>query len=173
MKPANVLLTLDEPEHLYLTDFGVAKNIGVGGGMTTVGQLVGTLDYVAPEQIRGETVGAGADIYALAGLLYHCLTGQVPFPRDNDAAKLWAHVNEQPPAPSRLRPSLPVALDEVIARGMAKDPAERFQTAAELAHACAQALGIATAPGLATTHPAVVEKGGAGLEQPAPTVIPD
>jgi CHASE2 domain-containing sensor protein/predicted Ser/Thr protein kinase len=145
VKPANVLLTLDEPEHVYLTDFGVAKHIGVGGGVTMAGRWVGTLDYLAPEQIRGEAVDGSVDIYALAGLLHHCLTGAVPFPRDDDAAKLWAHVNAPPPAPSRLRPGLPLAIDEVVARGMAKDPAERFQTAAELARACARALGVAVA----------------------------
>ena len=148
VKPANVLLTLDRPEHLYLTDFGVAKSIGEGGGagqgngLTAADGWAGTLDYLAPEQIRGEEVGAGVDIYALAGLLYHCLTGEVPFPRDSEAAKLWAHVNAAPPAPSRVRPGLPAAVDKVIARGMAKDPAERFQTAGELARACARALGI-------------------------------
>ncbi len=142
VKPANVLLTRDE--HLYLTDFGVAKHIGAGEGVTQAGQWVGTLDYLAPEQIRGEDVGASADMYALAGLLHHCLTGQVPFPRENDAAKLWAHVNAPPPGASRLRPGLPEAIDQVIARGMAKDPAARFHSAAELAYACAQALGVAT-----------------------------
>ena len=96
VKPANVLLTRDE--HLYLTDFGVAKHIGAGEGVTQAGQWVGTLDYLAPEQIRGDAVGASADIYALAGVLHDCLTGQVPYPRENDAAKLWAHVNAAPPA---------------------------------------------------------------------------
>ncbi len=142
VKPANVLLTRDE--HLYLTDFGVAKHIGAGEGVTQAGQWVGTLDYLAPEQIRGEAVGASADIYALAGVLHHCLTGQVPYPRENDAAKLWAHVNAEPPAPSRLRPGVPEAIDGVIARGMAKDPGTRYQSAAELAYACARALGVAT-----------------------------
>jgi CHASE2 domain-containing sensor protein len=142
VKPANVLLTLEEPEHLYLTDFGVAKHVGAGEGVTQTGHWVGTLDYLAPEQIRGEDVGASADIYALAGVLHHCLTGQVPFPRENDAAKLWAQVNAPQPAPSRMRPGLPEAIDGVIARGMAKEPAARFQTAGELARACAQALGV-------------------------------
>ena len=109
VKPANILLTRGDPEHLYLTDFGVAKQIGAGAGegATQAGQWVGTLDYLAPEQIRGEAAGAGADIYALAGVLYHCLTGEVPYPRENDAAKLWAHVNAPPPAPSRVRPEPP------------------------------------------------------------------
>jgi hypothetical protein len=142
VKPANVLLTLDRPEHLYLTDFGVAKSIGGGAGVTVAGGWVGTLDYLAPEQIRGEEADGSVDVYALAGLLYHCLTGEVPFPRDSEAARLWAHVNTPPPSPRRLREGLPEAIDAVIARGMAKDPAERFGTAAELARACALALGV-------------------------------
>jgi serine/threonine protein kinase len=78
-------------------------------------------------------------------VLYHCLTGEVPFPRDNDAAKLWAHVNAPPPAPSALRPELPETVDAVIARGMDKEPERRFPTATELAFACARALGVPTA----------------------------
>jgi serine/threonine protein kinase/CHASE2 domain-containing sensor protein len=142
VKPANILLTLDEPEHAYLTDFGVAKPMGALTRVTRVGQWVGTLDYMAPEQIRGETLDAGADIYALTGLLYHCLTGQTAFARETDAATMWAHMSATPLPPSQLRPDLPQELDEVIARGMAKDPAERFSTAAELAHACACAVGV-------------------------------
>jgi predicted ATPase len=142
VKPANVLLTLDDPQHLYLTDFGIAKQIAATEGVTMSGHWVGTLDYLAPEQIRGEGVGAGADIYALAGVLHHSLTGHVPYPRDTDAAKLWAHVNAAPPVPSLLRPDLPAAIDGVVARGMAKDPRARFQSAGELARACAEALNI-------------------------------
>jgi CHASE2 domain-containing sensor protein/predicted Ser/Thr protein kinase len=169
VKPANVLLTRDE--HLYLTDFGVAKHIGAGAGVTQAGQWVGTLDYLAPEQIRGEAVGASADIYALAGVLYHCLTGEIPYPRENDAAKLWAHVNAEPPAPSRLRPGLPEAIDEVIAHGLAKDPTARFHSAAELAHACAQALGVATEQ-VGPLGPDVLGDGsGHASGPPAPTVI--
>ena len=128
VKPANVLLTLDDPEHLYLTDFGVAKQIGAAG-VTQAGGWVGTLDYLAPEQIAGEDAGPAGDVYALACVLYHCLTGQVPFPRDTDAAKLWAHVNAPVPALGSA------AIDAVLARGMAKDPAQRFRTAGELARA--------------------------------------
>jgi CHASE2 domain-containing sensor protein len=170
VKPANALLTLDEPEHLYLTDFGVAKHIG-GAGMTTEAQWVGTIDYLAPEQIRGEAVGPSADIYALAGVLHSCLTGQIPFPRDNDAAKLWAHINAPPPIPSRLRPSLPTALDDVIARGMAKDPAERYAAAGQLAQACALALGIPTPAVASGTPPTPATHAGPAREPHAPTVI--
>jgi CHASE2 domain-containing sensor protein len=170
VKPANVLLTLDELEHLYLTDFGVAKQIGARAGVTIAGGWVGTLDYLAPEQIRGETAGAGGDIYALAGLLCHCLTGEVPFARDSEPAKLWAHVNAPPPAPSRLRPDLPAAIDDVIARGMAKDPGERFRSGAELARACARALGVPGLPGAgaaASERRAFAETGSPA----APTVV--
>lgn len=147
VKPANVLLTLDRPEHLYLTDFGVAKSVGTGGDVTVDGQWVGTLDYLAPEQIRGEPVDGAVDVYALAGLLHHCLTGEAPFPRDTDVARLWAHVNAPPPAPSRVREGLPPAIDEVVARGMAKDPGARYGTAGELALASARALGVSIPKG--------------------------
>lgn len=143
VKPANVLLTADRPEHLYLTDFGVAKHVGGGEGMTRAGAWVGTIDYLAPEQVRGEAVGPAADIYALAAVLHHCLTGEVPFPRENDAARLWAHVNASPPAASSIRTRLPASIDAVLARGMAKEPAARFATAGELARECAAALGVA------------------------------
>jgi CHASE2 domain-containing sensor protein len=145
VKPANVLLTADEPEHAYLTDFGVAKHVGALSQMTKVGQWVGTLDYLAPEQIRGERIDAGADVYALTGVLYQCLTGETPFRRDSDAATMWAHVSAPPPTPSRIRLDLREELDEVIARGMAKDPVERFASATELAHAYARSQGIAVA----------------------------
>jgi len=145
VKPANALLTLDRPEHLYLTDFGVAKAIGAGPAVTAVGGWVGTLDYLAPEQIGGEEVGPAVDVYALAGMLHHCLTGEVPFPRSDDAARLWAHLNAPPPAPSSLRPGIPVEVDAVVARGMAKGPAERYETATALADALLAALAMGEA----------------------------
>lgn len=182
VKPANVLLTRDVPEHLYLTDFGVAKRVGADSDVTAAGRWVGTLDYLAPEQIRGETPSGAVDVYALAGVLHHCLTGGVPFPRENDAALLWAHVNAPPPAASSLRPGIPDAVDQVIARGMAKDPAERFPTAVELAQALERALGIelrAATPeptpqrAGAVTAPAGREASEQGSDAPAPTVISD
>jgi serine/threonine kinase PknH len=144
VKPANVLVTADQPEHAYLTDFGVAKYAGALTRITRADQWVGTLDYLAPEQIRGEALDARADIYALTGLLYHCLTGEPPFSRDSEAAMMWAHVSALPPAASHARPDLPDAVDEVIARGMAKDPADRYASAGDLAQAAAFALGLAS-----------------------------
>jgi CHASE2 domain-containing sensor protein len=169
VKPGNTLLTSDQPEHVYLTDFGVAKNIGAEAGVTTSEQWVGTIDYLAPEQIRGEAPRAGADIYALAGLLYSCLTGEVPFPRDSAPARLWAHINAPPPAPSAIRSELPAALDDVIARGMAKDSADRYSTAAELAEACATAVGIV--PQVLEAKPVSPSAREASVERHAPTVI--
>ncbi len=160
VKPANVLLTVDEPEHAYLTDFGVARQMGALTRVTRVGQWVGTLDYMAPEQIRGEDVNASADIYALTGLFYHCLTGKPPFPRDTEPATLWAHMTTPPPAPSSAVP-LPEQIDAIVARGMAKDPAERFDSASDLARACACALGVAD-------DSTPIARGGNRARDPAP-----
>src|SRR4051795_13070286 len=91
VKPANVLLGPDD--HVYLTDFGLTKHALSVGEATRTGQWVGSVDYVAPEQITGERLDARADVYALGGVLWWALTGEVPFPRDRDEAKLWAHVN--------------------------------------------------------------------------------
>src|SRR3954451_4994512 len=98
IKPANVLLTVED--HVYLTDFGLTKHALSVAGSTKPGHWVGTLDYVAPEQIRGERIDARADVYALGCLLFFALTGVVPFERDGDEAKLWAHLNDPPPKPS-------------------------------------------------------------------------
>jgi CHASE2 domain-containing sensor protein len=155
IKPANVLLTFDQPDHLYLTDFGVARRLGAVTRATGAGQWVGTIDYLAPEQISGKSVDGAADIYAATCVLYHCLTGQVPFPRDDEAAQLWAHINAPPPAPSQLVGSLPSAIDGVIARGMAKNPTDRFGSATELACACSEALAVSL-PAPAATPPATV-----------------
>jgi serine/threonine-protein kinase len=134
VKPANVLVTERAgAEHAYLTDFGLTKRSASAGGLTLSGTFVGTLDYIAPEQLRGEPVDARADVYALACLLHHALTGRPPFPRDNDVATMWAQVNDPPPRPTATAPELPPAIDDVIARGMAKDPDARPDTASELA----------------------------------------
>lgn len=142
VKPANVLLTLDTPQHAYLTDFGLAKRTGAQARITRAEQWVGTLDYLAPEQIRGEALHSAADIYSLTCLLYHCLTGRPPFPRDSDAAIMWAHVSAPSPSAIAVQPSLPAECDEVIACGMAKEPDARFPTARELARAIGRVLGL-------------------------------
>jgi streptogramin lyase/predicted Ser/Thr protein kinase len=138
VKPANVLLGPDE--HVYLTDFGLTKHALSIGGATKPGHWVGTLDYVAPEQIRGERVDARADIYALGCVLYYALTGHVPFEREGDEARLWAHLSEDPPKPSEREPRVSAELDEVVARALAKNPDDRFPSAGDLGRAAIAAV---------------------------------
>jgi tetratricopeptide (TPR) repeat protein len=165
VKPANVLVTGSYPdEHLYLTDFGLTKRITeVGGGMTATGGFVGTLDYIAPEQVSGNPIDGRADVYALGCVLYQLLTGVVPFPRDQEVAKIFAHMSTAPPAPSLIVPETPPELDAVVMRAMAKDAADRFQSAGELGRAAvAAAAGGAFASGVGSV-------GGATTFEQAPT----
>jgi len=137
VKPANVLLIegagADGRDVVYLSDFGLTKRLeGQSGGLTKTGQFVGTVDYVAPEQIEGKAVDGRADEYSLGCVLYECLTGDIPFPRDTQVAALYAHMSDKPPRPSVRRPDLPVGLDRVVARALAKAPAQRFGSCGEL-----------------------------------------
>ena len=127
VKPANVLV--DEDGHAYLSDFGVTKQLG--GDSTDTGQIVGTLDYLAPEQIRGEAIDGRADQYALACVVYECVAGAPPFHRDTEAETLWAHMQE----PVRAVPDRP-GLDPVLRKALAKEPGDRYGTCAELVEAC-------------------------------------
>jgi serine/threonine protein kinase len=141
VKPANILLgTRHGREHASLTDFGLTKRVESAGGLTQTGQWVGTLDYVAPEQIRGEKVDARADVYALGGVFAHALTGHVPFDRDSDVAKMWGHINDPPTKPSTVVPGIAPELDAVVLRAMAKDPDDRFQSAGDLGRAALAAV---------------------------------
>jgi len=135
VKPANVLL--DDDGEAYLADFGLTKQ--AGGASTKTGEIAGTLDYLAPEQIRGEEVDGRTDEYALACLLYECLSGLPPFRRRTEAETLWAHMQEPSPA---LR-DYP-ALDPVFARGLAKEREERFPSCTELVDSAREALGFET-----------------------------
>jgi serine/threonine protein kinase len=139
VKPQNILI--GQGDHAYLADFGLIKAVDDHGPLTGTGQFIGTIDYVAPEQIQGDPATATSDCYALAGVMFECLTGQVPFLRPNEAATLHAHVLQPPPKISELRPDLPLELDDVIAHGMAKDPAARPATAVELIMEAQRALG--------------------------------
>lgn len=147
VKPSNILVaTAGGREHCYLGDFGLTKRTGSLSGVSATGEVVGTLDYVAPEQITGADVGPAADLYSLACVLYECLTGQSPFPRATDVALLWAHVHDEPERASELRPELPRALDAVLARGLAKEPERRYATAGQLIADTRTALGLVPAP---------------------------
>ena len=137
IKPGNILIEgSGEHERVFLTDFGLARQVDANTGVTATGAFVGTLDYVAPEQIRGERVDARADVYALGCVLFELLTGNAPFAaRDDKVAKMYAHLEEDPPSLRVLRPDLPGGLDLVIKRALAKDPAERFPSAGDFARA--------------------------------------
>ena len=129
IKPQNILV--GSMDQAFLADFGLTKASGEKS-LTRTGQFVGTFDYISPEQIKGERATKRSDVYALAAVLYECLSGLVPFPKDSEAAVLYAHMAEDAPKLTEQRPELPATLDEVIAKGMAKDPAERYESGGQL-----------------------------------------
>jgi serine/threonine-protein kinase len=140
VKPGNVLLAgSDEAPHVYLTDFGLTKRIG-DASMTAAGQIVGSIGYVAPEQVEGRPVDARTDVYSLGCLAYEILVGAQPFRRDSEMAVLMAHVADPPPSLLASRPELPEALDAAVAQAMAKDPGARFASAGEFAAALSEAM---------------------------------
>ena len=130
VKPSNVLV--DERRHCYLADFGLSRRLSEQGVPAAGGRSIGTVDYVAPEQIRGEELDGRADLYSLGCLLYECLAGRPPFARGSDTAVVFAHLEEEPP-------SLPL-LAPVIRKALAKQPNERYQSGRELIAAARTAL---------------------------------
>ena len=142
IKPQNVLISLGlasvASRHVYLTDFGLMKEKEAGREVTTEGQFVGTIDYVAPEQMEGRPLDGRADVYALGCVLYECLTGTVPFVRMSDVSTMLAHMHEAPPSVRSDRPDLSPGIDEVIARALAKSPDDRFSTCRDLMKALRQ-----------------------------------
>ena len=147
VKPANMLIgalaVSGRPDHVYLSDFGLSKQSVSAPGLTLTGQFMGTLDYMAPEQIEGKTVDGRADLYALACAAFELLTGTPPFRRDHDLALLWAQVSEPPPRPSQRRPGLPTAVDDVLLRALAKQPGQRQASCLEFAAQLQEACGLA------------------------------
>ena len=133
VKPANVLVTPED--HVYLTDFGLSKRVGADSQATRTGMVLGTLDYIAPEQIRGEAIGPYTDIYSLGCLIMHLLTGRVPFTVATEEGKMWAHFSEPPPLPSARVDDLGSSFDAIVARAMSKRPQDRYATAGEVASA--------------------------------------
>ncbi len=154
VKPANVLVGEGrDAGRVYITDFGISRSITGGETMTTTGELIGTADFMAPEQIAGDPVDHRADVYALGAVLYFALTAQAPFPRDNEIATLFAHANAPRPRPSAIAAVSP-ALDAVVEGAMAVRPDDRFQSAAELGSALVAALGgTSPAPAPSQTAP--------------------
>jgi N-acetylneuraminic acid mutarotase len=173
VKPGNILVEHgadeDEPDHIYLTDFGITKHTASRSGLTATGEFMGTIDYIAPEQIQGRPVDGRADIYSLGCVLYECLTGRVPFAKDVDAAVIWAHVEEMPTTPSSLQPTLPREIDEVISKALAKDPADRYATCREFIAAARGAIGAPAATDTGTSHTATILAGSAAAAAAAAT----
>src|SRR4051794_14399161 len=159
VKPHNVVVDHDGDAHL--TDFGLAKAMGATTGLTATGQVIGTVDYMAPEQIEARRVDARTDVYALGGVLFHAITGRVPFAERGSSAKMWAHGHEEPPSAGGERTSV---LDPVIRRAMAKDPADRYPSAGDLGRAA-----VAATRGEAVTEPEHVV--GSGEAAPLPETI--
>jgi YVTN family beta-propeller protein len=142
VKPSNVLLTGRRgKEHCYLADFGLSTSASDRSVVADPRQIVGTIDYVAPEQIRDGDIDGRADVYSLACLLYECLTGDVPFRRPNDVAVIYAHLEDPAPRASERRSELTSEVDAVLEKGMAKLPDERWESCGALVEAARSALG--------------------------------
>ncbi|WP_194817563.1 protein kinase [Nocardia sp. XZ_19_385] len=166
IKPSNILVRPDG--FSYLIDFGLARSLGASG-VTATGMAIGTLAYMAPERFTGTSCDARADVYSLACVLYECLTGARPFGDTDPAQQMHAHLMAAPPCAAIRNTAIPAALDQVIARGMAKDPADRYASAGEFATAAAAALTpardssphptkVLPAPGLPPTRRETVQR---------------
>ena len=167
VKPANILLAGGTPEHAYLTDFGVAKRTATATDLTRQGALIGSVDYVPPEQIEGRELGPAADVYALGATLFHMLAGRPPHEGDSDAAVLQAHLTAAPPALRELRPELPELLDGVLARAMAREAADRYKSAGDFAKDLATVLAPVRSAPARTAGGATVVPAGDGAPCPS------
>jgi serine/threonine protein kinase len=162
VKPGNILVTTRD--HVYLTDFGLTKRTAETRGPTQTGMFVGTVDYIAPEQIEGRRVDARADIYALGCVVYEMLSGSVPFPRDSDLAKLYAHAND--PLPPLQ--GVPEPLAAAVTRATAKRPEDRFLSAGDFGRAVLAGAAGRTDPHQGRT---VATRGAAIADADAPTEV--
>ncbi len=161
VKPQNIIVT--PADFAYLVDFGIASTAG-DSRLTTAGTNIGTVNYMAPERFSDQPATHAVDVYSLACVLYESLAGQAPYAGDSLEHLLAAHVTLPPPRPSEANPAVPVAFDDVIARGMAKDPDDRYGTAGALGRAAQRALGGGGQPTVVTTAPTT-----AGPTDPQPS----
>jgi Protein kinase domain len=175
VKPANVLVAgRDAHEHACLSDFGLTRDVASESGLTATGEWLGTVDYAAPEQIEGGALGPRTDVYAVGCLAFHLLTGRVPF-LGATPAKLHGHLSAPPPRASEWATGIPPAVDEVLARAMAKDWRERQPAAGLLARDLVAALDAPAAPAVARADRAAPTVTAPGAPTPArgPSPAPD
>jgi serine/threonine protein kinase len=174
IKPGNVMIAAGSPEHCYLTDFGLSKNPSSDSiALTAQGEFVGTIDYTAPELVLGKEADSRLDVYSLGCLFYECLTGSPPFPKERDVEVLYAHIQDPPPRVSAARPDLPPALDDVVAKAMAKKPDDRFPTCSAFVDAARLIVGEpAPAPAPPPPPPPGVPPPGFAASAPPPPPPP-
>jgi tetratricopeptide (TPR) repeat protein/predicted Ser/Thr protein kinase len=168
LKPENILL--DEDGHAYLTDFGIAKDIA-GEGLTQTGKIVGSVDYLAPEQAKGEEVTPRTDIYGLGVVLYEMLTGEHPFPGMTTVQMIQKHLNQPLPSIREIQLELPEAVDHVIQRATAKNPEERYSDALEVVEAYKRALTIEGMPIYEPQLPVILEEVDEEIEVQRPVFV--
>ena len=147
VKPANILVR-DEPEgeHAYVCDFGLARHVSSASSLTSDRGLVGTIDYIPPEQIEGGDIDGRTDVYSLGCVLFECLAGSRPFDRESELSVVFAHLNEPPPRLSEYRPDLPETLDTMFATALAKSPSDRYASCRAMLVAAREALEGRSAP---------------------------
>ncbi len=163
IKPANILIR--EDGQVLVTDFGIAKLRGEQSELTSTGTMLGSVKYLAPEQVEDSPVDARTDVYALGIVTYEALTGQVPFTAETDAATALARLRDDPTLPRHLRPGIPRDLESAVMRALARDPARRYATAVEFRAA------LLAAPTVA--DPTVAHRAGPAAPRPAPkTAVP-
>jgi len=191
VKPGNVLVVArPDGEHAYVCDFGLARHISTASSLTTDRGMIGTIDYIPPEQVEGGSIDGRADVYSLGCVLYECLTGSRPFDRESELSVVFAHLNEPPPRLTDLRPDLPGAFDVVFATALAKSPDDRYATCGELVQAARAALqgkpfrrrklrrrrlllaGLAVLAAAAAAIGALVAAGGKPRAEPVATLFP-
>jgi len=175
VKPGNVLIARNaggDEDYAYLSDFGLTRLTHSDSALTRTGQFMGTVAYAAPEQFEGKPADAASDLYSLGCVAYECLTGERPFPRDQEAAVMFAHLQEPPPIVTARRPDAPEALDAILAKAMAKAPADRYGSGREFAVAVrsviAEAIGADSLPGVVSSG----SRGGGSGATPAGPIPP-
>ncbi len=178
VKPGNVLVVPGEPDeedYAYLSDFGLTRLTTSDSALTRTGHFMGTVAYAAPEQFQGRPADAASDLYSLGCVAYECVTGERPFPRDQEAAVMFAHLQEEPPHAAVVRPDVPAALDAALVKAMAKAPEDRFPTGKAFGAAVRAAVGIDSTPGsipVAPPIPPIPDGGGRAGRGPPPTGHP-